>query len=58
MLCLLSSGNSQEDISQRVERWYKVFLMIDFGSYGSGVIISRGCVKFYPVALFKIQDGR
>ena len=43
---------SQEEISQRVERWYKVFLMIDFGSYGSGVIISRGCVKFYPVAFF------
>ena len=38
--------SSQEEISQRLERWYKVFFMIDFGSYGSEVIISRGCVKF------------
>ena len=41
-----------------VEWWYQVFLMIDFGSYGSEVIISRGCVKFHPVAFKKIQDGR
>ena len=33
-------------------------MMIDFGSYGSGEIISRGCVQFYPVAVFYIQDGR
>ena len=44
---------SQEEISQRVEWWYKVFLIIDLGSYGSGVIISRGCVQFYPVAFLK-----
>ena len=48
----LTTNHNQEEISQRVQRWYKNKIMIDFGLYGSGVILSRGCVKLYPVLFF------
>ena len=45
-------------MTHQVERVYKVFFMVYSSSNNPQVIISEGCVKFYPVAFFKIQDGR
>ena len=39
-------------MTHQVERWYKVFFMVDSSSNNPKVIISEGCVKFYPVAFF------
>ena len=47
-----------DEFSQRAEGGYKGYFMTHFDSYGSEVVISRGCVKFNPVAFFKIQNGR
>ena len=45
-------------MTHQVERWYEVFFMVDSSSNNPKVIISGGCVKFYPVAFLKFQNGR
>ena len=45
-------------MTHQMERVYKVFSMVDSSSNNPQVIISRMCVKVYPVAFLKIQDGR
>ena len=45
-------------MAQQVEVEYRLFLMIDLSLYRSQPTFSGGCVKFYSLAFFKIQDGR